>query len=127
MQDQTSRVITSSVVQAKDMLALRDLIDDPTARRIVETVAAVSLIEDGAAKRNTFQALGLSVTAAAAHAMQTALADGQSGEFRDVAIERDGSIFGRFVGGRSQTVERYGDRLIGETADKTPLLAPPAA
>lgn len=119
----------TNVKDAQDLLALKELVDDPVARRILETVAACSLIGDDAAKKNAFQALSLGFTASAAHQMQTALADGQSGEFRDVSIERDGSIVGRFTGGRAQTVERFGDRLIHETNDKAPLLiaAPPAA
>lgn len=114
-----------NIAEAQSVIALRDMLDSPEARRIAETVAAISLIGDDAARKNAQQALALGVTAAAAHQMQTALADGQSGEFRDVSIERDGSIVGRFTGGRAQTVERFGDRLIHETVDKTPLLIAP--
>ncbi len=109
---------------AQNIAAFAALLDDPMARRIAQIAAATQLIDDPAAKRSSEQALGLALAGAAADAVSKGMSNSQAGEYRDVAVERDGSIVARFMGGNTDTVHRFGDRFIHQTADMPALPAP---
>jgi hypothetical protein len=105
------------IKQAQDILALAALCDDPVAKAVFHRIAAVALLDDSAAGRNAQQAIALALTASAAGSMQGSLQEGQQGELRDVSIERDGALVARFIGGRAQTIDRFGGRLLASSAD----------
>lgn len=114
----------TNLKNAQDILAVAALCSDPAARRIMEVAAATQMLDDPAAKRGAEQALSLALTGAAAESVSNGMSNSQAGVFRDLAVERDGAVVARFVGGNADTVLAYGDRFIHRTAD-APALPPP--